>query len=164
MFRYKEFVNHSVTFYVEGETGCHTWDDWKIVPTTRPVIKAPTPKLNIVQIPGTNQEIDLSESLTGTVAFNPREDSLEFVVIKKENWAFVYETIMNYLAGKRVRLVLDDDPDYFYQGRCYVDDWKSNENNSTIVIAYHFDPKKYNLTYSLDNWEFSTSETLTGVL
>lgn len=162
--KYKSFVNHSMTFYVEGETGKHTWDDWRIVPTTRPVIIPPTPKYNYVLIPGSSAVVDLTEYISGGVTYNPREGQLEFLVQKKEQWSFVYEEIMNYLQGHRVRVVLDDDPEYYYEGRCAVSTWTSSELYSTITLDYYFLPYKYPVNYSLDSWTYSASEERTGVL
>lgn len=164
MFKYKEFVNHSLTFYAEGMEGRHTWDDWKLVPTSRPVIAAPAPKYNFIEIPGTEQEIDLTEALTTRVNFSPREGSLEFLVVNKAHWAAVYEEVMNYLAGKRCRMVLDDEKEYYYQGRCYVSDWKSDQANSILTIGYHFDPRKVEVTDGLDFWAFDLSNNPKGTL
>lgn len=162
MKKYRDYVAHAVTFYAEGENGRNTWEDWRIVPTSRPVIPPPTPKYNFVEIPGTSAEADLTEVLTGKVEYNPREGSIEFAVINKEDWINVYEEIMNYLAGKRCRVVLADEPGYFYQGRVSVSAWASNENYSIITIDYHVQPFKYQKTESLDNWTYDPAEVLTG--
>lgn len=162
MYKYKEFVNHSMTFYAEGDYGKHTWDDWKIVPTTRPVIVAPEPKYNFIQIPGTEQEIDLTEALTGSVCFSPREGSIEFYVANKADWNYVYEDIMNYLAGKRCRVILDDEQEFYYAGRCAVNEWQSDQTHSLIVINYHFAPRKVEVTEGLDLWEYDADNEPVG--
>lgn len=63
---------HSVFF-----GGKNTWDDWHIVPSSRPVIKPPTKKTNYLDIPGADGNLDLSEALTGYPVYNNREGSIE---------------------------------------------------------------------------------------
>lgn len=161
-FKYRDYVAHAITFFAEGKDGRNTWEDWRIVPTSRPVIDPPTPQYDFVSIPGTSAEADLTEVLTGKVEYNPREGSIEFAVINKALWIDVYKEIMNYLAGKRVRFVLADEPDYFYQGRAAVSEWASNENYSVITINYHVMPYKYPKTETLDKWQYDPEEILTG--
>lgn len=161
-FKYRDYVAHAVTFYAEGEEGRNTWEDWRLVPTSRPVIPPPAPLYNFVEIPGTSAEIDMTEVLTGQVEYNAREGSIEFAVINKTLWIDVYTEIMNYLAGKRVRFVLADEPGYFYQGRAAVNDWASNADYSVITINYHVQPHKYPKTQTLDRWEYDPAEILTG--
>ena len=67
---------HSINFGNKN-----TWDDWKIVPASRPVFKSPALKKKTIEIPGADGFIDLSESLTGYPVYSNREGSFEFVVM-----------------------------------------------------------------------------------
>lgn len=141
-------MHHSITF---GDK--NTWTDWHLVPTSRPVINPPEVKTQYVDIPGADGSIDLTESLAGRPAFSDREGSIEFVVLNdfdidgyNYNWITVYTDVMEYLHGKSMRMVLDDDPEYFYEGRFRVNSWKSDANHSTITIDYRVSPYKYLLT------------------
>ena len=40
-------------------------------------------------------------------------------------WHMAYSDIMDYLHGQKLRAVLEDDPEYFYEGRFTVNVWKS---------------------------------------
>ena len=51
---------HSITI---GDK--NTWDDWHLIPTTRPLFAPPGVKKNIVSIPGGDGSLDLTEALTG---------------------------------------------------------------------------------------------------
>ena len=163
-FKYRDYVAHAITFFVEGEDGRNTWEDWRIVPTSRPTVAAPKPKYNFVQIPGSSYVADLTETIAGEVTYEPREGSFEFAVINKQQWNFVYETILNYLQGKRVRFVLADEPDYYYEGRCTLESWDPGANYSTITINYYVLPYKYPRTYSLDGWTYDATEERAGIL
>lgn len=143
---------HSVSFGNKN-----TYDDWKIVPDTRPVVVPPEPKFIFDEIPGANGSLDLSSTLTGFVNYQDRTGSFDFIVLNDYGqWHERYSEIMGYLHGKRMRMVLEDDPNYFYIGRFSVSGWDSGENWSTITIDYHLDPFKYSLT------ETTVSISLTG--
>lgn len=138
---------HSITF---GDK--NTWDDWHIVPTTRPVFNPPKVKTKTLDISGGNGVIDLSESLTGYPVFNNREGSFEFIVMNDYmEWQELYSTISDYIHGRRMRAILEDDDEYYYEGRFAVNSWKSEKNNSKITIDYSVAPYKRRLTDSSES-------------
>lgn len=130
---------HSINF---GDK--NTYDDWKIVPETRPVVVPPEPKLIFDEIPGASGSLDLTTSLTGLVNYGDRTGSFDFIVLNDyAHWHDRYSEIMSYLHGKRMTMTLEDDPNYYYIGRYSVSAWESGENWSRITIDYHVDPFKY---------------------
>ena len=130
---------HSVTI---GDK--NTYDDWFIVPSSRPLFEAPKPKTKLVDVPGANGQWDLSTALTGYPVFEPREGNWEFYVLNDHGeWSDRYSEIMTYLHGKKLDAILEDDPDWHYTGRFAVDQWKSEKDYSKIVISYIVDPYKY---------------------
>ena len=153
---------HSITF---GEK--NTWTDWHLVPTSRPVINPPKPKTQYVDIPGADGSIDLTESLAGRPVFSDREGSIEFIVLNdfnidnyNYNWIDIYTEVLQYLHGRRMRMILEDDPNYYYDGRFAVNSWKSDANNSTITIDYVVGPYKYLVSspFAGENLENGTFE------
>lgn len=131
---------HSVTF---GSKNSFT--DWHLVPDSRPVITMPEVKTTYVDIPGASGALDLSESLTKYPLYNNRTGELKFHVLNGyANWKDRYHEIANYLHGKRIKITLEDDPDYYYEGRVKIA-WTSNNNGtwSDISFSYELDPYKY---------------------
>ena len=130
---------HSITF---GDK--NTWDDWHLVPSSRPVFNPPSLKRKILDIPGADGSIDLSESLTGYPVYENREGSLEFIVMNGyKEWYQTYSDIMDYLHGRTMRAILEDDKEYFYEGRFTINEWKSSKDWSRIVIDYSLGPYKW---------------------
>ena len=130
---------HSVTFDKK-----HTWFDWHLVPSSRPLFNPPSLKTHTVDIPGADGVIDETESLTGYPTFNNRTGSMEFIVMNGfQEWHELYTSISNYLHGRRMRIYLDDDPEWFYEGRVWVDEWRSEKDNSRISISYDVGPYKW---------------------
>lgn len=157
---------HSIIF-----GGKNTWADWYLIPSSRPVINPPKPKTKYVDIPGANWHLDLSTVLTGDIAYNAREGSIEFVVdngqlspYKAETWFELYSEILDYLHGQIMKATLEDDPGYYYEGRFSVNQWKSDPHNSKITIDYTVAPFKYEVTSSLEDWLWDPFSFVDGII
>lgn len=129
---------HSITFGIKN-----TWDDWHLIPSSRPIF-APAPlKTNYVDLPNTDGHIDLLTRLVGAPTYANRTGSFEFIVANEYwSWEVAYSTILNYLHGRAMHAVLEDDPLYYYDGRFGVNSWQSDKNYSLIVINYNVIPAK----------------------
>lgn len=150
---------HSVTF---GEK--NTYDDWRLVPSSRPLFNPPAQKVTTLDIPGGDGLIDLSEALTGYPVFQNRTGSMEFIVLNDfRPWQVAYSDIMNYLHGRKMRAILEDDPLYFYEGRFTVNKWASQKDWSRITIDYDVGPYKWATQSSIDPWKWDPFNFQNGV-
>lgn len=132
-------------------SGKNTYDEWGLIPTSRPVINPPSVKTTYVDLPSTHGHLDYTEYLLGEVPYGQREGSWSFDVRpQKGTWATVYSNLMNYLHGKRHTVILEDNSTYQYVGRLMVNEWRSDANKSVIVIDYNLDPFKYSVGASDD--------------
>lgn len=151
---------HSITF---GEK--NTWDDWHLIPSSRPLFNPPAQKIRTLDIPGGDGLIDLSESLTGYPVYENRTGSLEFIVMNDyKPWHMAYSDIMDYLHGQVLRAFLEDDPEYFYEGRFAVNEWKSEKDWSRIVVDYSVGPYKWSKLSSVDDWLWDPFNFQNGVI
>lgn len=82
------------------------------------------PKLNLVDVPGANGSKDLSTQPAGRVVFEDRVITWTFALYPGENWSQKHRQVSNALNGLACDIVLDDDPDYYYQGRLSVKKYK----------------------------------------
>ena len=138
MSEYSRWV-HSVNF-----DSINTWDDWHLVPMSRPVINPPTKKTVFVDIPGADGRLDLSEVVSGGPVYNNRTGSIEFMVQNGfKPWSEMFSTVMNALHGKYMNVSLDDDPEWHYRGLISVSKWATGDHYSTITIDYDLEPYKY---------------------
>ena len=123
----------------------HSFRDWGLILKSRPVIAPPNPKTVYNDMPEADGSIDLTDYLTGNVHFENRKITCVFNVLDaREYWSSKYSEILNYLHGKRMKLIFDEDPDYYYIGRFKVDSWDSEEKVSTITISCEVEPWKKN--------------------
>ncbi len=143
---------HSITF---GDK--NTWDDWHLIPKTRPVFNPPEVKTHYVEIPGGDGVIDLTAALTGRPMFGNRTGSFEFYADNEfKSWVHIYSQILGYLHGQKMRAILEDDSKFYYEGRFSVNAWKSEAARSSIVIDYNVGPYKKMIQSPTDDWIWDT--------
>lgn len=122
----------------------NTWEDWHLIPASRPTLPFPNQKTRTIDsIPNTNGNIDLSWSDVPYPVFENREDTFEFIYNPlyddtHKDWTELYSEIASFIHGRHLRMVLEDDPGYYYEGRFRVEKWTSNTDGSgsTITIGY----------------------------
>ena len=122
-----------------------TYSDWYLVPTTRPSVNPPQNKTNFIDIPGADSQLDFSTVLTGYPVYNDREGSWTFMLehdICHREWNDIYSEIMDWIQGERMCCILEDDQSWYYTGRFYVSDLKSEQKYTTITITYKLEPYK----------------------
>lgn len=128
-------------------------------------IPQPEPKTNKISIPGADGNIDLSE-ISGKVNYEDR-DGVEFTFDFNGNydaWFTYYSKLSGFLHGRKIRTILDDDPNYYYMCRLSVDGTKSNPVIGEIVLSGSADPYKYDITSSMDDWLWDSFNFETGVI
>ncbi len=106
-------------------------------------ISPPKARTTTVEVPGRDGNLDITEALTGRVMYEDREISFIFRVPNpKEEWASVYSGVLNKIHGKKMDIVLDDDPDNTYTGRVSVDEFATNRTLAEIAVICVVNPKK----------------------
>lgn len=151
---------HSITL---GDK--NTWDDWHLIPKSRPLFNPPSVKTNYVEIPGGDGSLDLTTILAGRPVYKNRTGSWKFYVEDGfKDWAVLYSEIMTYLHGKKLKAILEDDPDYYYEGRFAVNAWQSDPNWSIITIDYEVAPYKRSLVSAGNDWLWDTFNFETDVI
>ena len=148
----------------------NTYDDLYLVPTTRPIIDPPSVKTKKIEVPGTNGVIDLTESLTPYPVYNNRTGSIDFAVLNdKMHWAALYSKIMNYLHGRRAKVVLEEDKNWYYDGRWALKSWKPDNSGKwpTVNLEYDLSPFKLSTRTSTeldDDWLWDPFSFYDGVI
>ena len=138
---------HSVAFgkvsYNQFEPIVDTWEDWYLVPSSRPTVVQAEPVFKFVDIPGSDFPIDLTTYLSGKPQYGTRKGTLSFLIANGAwHWERIRRDITVALHGKQLQMVLKDDPKYYYNGRFTVSRFEPGAQNSTIDIGYQLDPYK----------------------
>lgn len=134
---------HSITFY-NGSDSKNTWDDWRLIPTGRPVPVDPTPVYSYVDIPGSDGQKDLSDYLIGRPTLSDRSGAFEFYMTDGDlNWHARRNSIINYFKGRKMMMLLEDEPSIHYEGR-FNAKVNPDPSFSKVIIEYRLKPYKYN--------------------
>lgn len=143
----------------------HSYNDWGLLLAERPIISPPKPKTMYIDIPAANGSIDLTESLTDEVNFYDRKITMTFLLVgKRSNWAEVISMVSDYLHGQRMKIWLDEDLAYYYEGRCDINNLKSDKIKMTIVIEATVYPFKFEKYSSMDDWLWDDFNFETGII
>ena len=78
------------------------------------------PKLNLIEVPGADGAVDMTEQPAGRVTYKTRKITWTFALYPGENWDAKHGQVNNALNGRRCHIILDTDPDYYYEGRLSV--------------------------------------------
>lgn len=121
----------------------HSFDDLLLVLSRADIPPAP-PKTTYIDVPGADGSLDLTES-HGEVRYKDRDCKFTFTMLPSDgtDWEEKKTEISNLLNGKKCKITLDTDEDYYYQGRCTVDDYLQDRNLKQFVITAKVKPYKF---------------------
>lgn len=143
----------------------HTSRDWglKLVSYHIPM---PSVKEKVQDLPGAQGVLDLTEA-NGTVYYNRRENIeivLELMDDSYQVWLARYSEIAAAIHGQKMKMILDDQPDYYYMVRLNLDSTKSDPVLSQFVLTGTADPFKYDVSTSAEDWLWDPFNFRTGVI
>lgn len=144
----------------------NTYDDWFLVPTSRPSFSPPSFDIQTISIPGKDGLLDLSTSLTKYPTYGNRTGSLEFLIHPESpyTWSEIYSKVANYLHGQNKRVSFEDDPAYWYDGRLWLNNFVTGEHYSTITIDYSMQPYKKSKWTTIEKWKWDPFNFENGVI
>lgn len=99
--------------------GIHSHRDLNLIQQQVEVDPA-EPKLNLVEIPGADGAVDMTEQPAGRVTYNTRKITWLFALYPGESWDAKHRQVSNALNGRKCNITLDTDQEYYYQGRLSV--------------------------------------------
>ena len=142
----------------------HNYNDWGLILSEK-VISPPVPKTSKIEVPMRDGSIDLTEALSDEVKFEDRLITLTFTVIDPiATWSAKISEIENYLHGKRMKIIFDDDLAFYYIGRVNVNKWTSNKNIGKLVVECEVEPFKYDVFTSAVDWEWDLFDFEEGII
>ena len=122
----------------------HSYIDFGLILSSYSIGDA-KPKTELIDIPGSDGSLDLSEYF-GDVKYKNRKLSFTFSVIgRPSEFLQNYSHLQNLINGRKMKIVLDDDPEFYHVGRVTVDEWKSKPRVGSITIDCDCEPYKYKL-------------------
>lgn len=122
----------------------NTWYDWHLTLTAKDVTP-PEAKTNYVSLDGANGTLDLSEALTGEVAYNDRTVTASFWTSEGTfpDRVMVCRDIAAALHGKKVHIVEPDDPDHYFLGRVRIKSQTHDQVHAEMTLEAVCEPWRY---------------------
>ena len=120
----------------------HSYLDFGVI-LTEQNIGLPSPKTYTVNIEGMDGALDLSECF-GEMKYENRTIKFTFESIDKiTDWQAKMIKISSFLHGQKMKITTWSDPNFYYIGRCQIDEYNSNSKLGKIVISCDCEPFKY---------------------
>ena len=120
----------------------HSYLDFGVI-LTEQNIGLPSPKTYTVNIEGMDGTLDLSECF-GEMKYENRTIKFTFESIDKiTDWQAKMTKISSFLHGQKMKITTWSDPDFYYVGRCRIDEYNSKSKLGKIVISCDCEPFKY---------------------
>ena len=122
----------------------HTWNDWGLVLTDKS-IPDPEPKTNYIQLDGVSGSLDITEALTGEVAYNDRTIAATFSAScgNYQEREAVRRQMAAAIHGRKVQIIEPDDPEHYFLGRVTIKDGTRHASYSTFTLEAICEPWRY---------------------
>ncbi len=122
----------------------NTWYDWRLTLTAKNVTP-PEPKTNYVALDGMSGSLDLSEALTGEVAYHDRTVTASFWTSEGTFMDRIRQLgeIDRALHGKKVQIIDPDDPEHYFLGRVQVKSQSYDQVHAEFKLEAICDPWRY---------------------
>lgn len=122
----------------------HSYDDFGLILSSKE-IGSPEPKIITVDVEGGDGVLDFTE-FAGETKFKNRK--LTFHFSKPQlltDFMQVFSEVHNALHGKKLQIILDEEPGFYYIGRITVNEFKADANIGKITVECDCEPWKYKL-------------------
>lgn len=140
----------------------HTKRDYGLYLTTRPDTGSPKPKLYSQDIPGADGSLDLTEATTGEVKYSNRTITVKAKrIIDMSEQEALKSQILGDLHGKKLKVILDEDPERYYYGRVTVTFPKKTHDQ--LYVNFTVDAAPYKLAINETEVEHNLESIATEV-
>lgn len=138
----------------------HSYRDLKLL-LNKPEIGAPPVKKKELEIEGADGSIDYTDFF-GRPTFGNVTHKFTFTsIIPRSEHLTLFTQIKNALHGQKLRIVLDDDPGFYYVGRCHVSPYTNEKGIASISIECECEPYKYKLNKTVVTQAVSGTTVIT---
>lgn len=146
--------NGATIIVVDTNEKFHTLEDWELAIGNNDYIGTPELQKELISIRGRNGVLDISEALTGHQNYTSREISITLGGIRSpEHWDYVISTLRNKINGRIIKLIFDNDPKFYWQGRCEISGFDRMRSLGTFELTIpNADPYKYTVQAFNEDW------------
>lgn len=136
----------------------HSYNDLRLI-LTKKEIGSPAIKETKIEIEGADSYLDLTDFF-GEPKYQNVNHKFDFSTIEKNSLS-LFSTIKNALHGKKVRIILDDDPAFYYVGRLSVSSFTNEKGIGALTIEADCEPYKYKTAKTIITQAVNGTSTIT---
>lgn len=137
----------------------HSYDAFWLILASKS-IGTPLPKTDTIEIPGGDGVLDLTDFF-GDTKYGNRNLSFEFSsLVIPSDFMIQFSMVQNAIHGKKLPIILDDDPGWQYMGRISVSEWKADRNIGKLTIDCDCEPYKYQISPTVITRSISGTSTI----
>lgn len=138
----------------------HSFHDLNLI-LSKVEIPPAKPKTNYVDIPGGDGSVDLTEA-NGEVKYYDRECKFTFTMnpaggLSEAAFEEKKTKVSNALNGREFKITLDKDNEFYYLGRCEVNEYLSDKRIRQIVVMAKVKPYKFKQNVSVATFALSST-------
>lgn len=138
----------------------HSYRDLKMILTSKE-IGSPAVKTRKIEIEGADSALDLTDFF-GEAKYEDVTHKFNFsTIVPQAQFLLLFSTIKNALHGKKMRIILDDDPLSYYMGRCHVSSFTNEKNIGMVSVECDCEPYKYKLEKTVVSRAVNGTEVIT---
>lgn len=122
----------------------HSYDDLKLILSGKEM-GAPAVKATKLDIEGADSSLDLTDFF-GEPKYEDVTHKFRFsTIVPYSEFMTLYSRIKNAIHGKKKRIILDDDPLFYWMGRCYVSGFTNEKSVGQVQVECDCEPYKYKI-------------------
>lgn len=106
---------------------------------------SPAVKEKKIEIEGADSDLDLTDFFGEPKYGNVKHKFPFSTMVAESEFLSLFSTIKNALHGKKERIILDDDPLFYWIGRLHVSKFTNERNIGIVEIEADCEPYKYKL-------------------
>lgn len=121
----------------------HSYRDLGLILQPGKEIGSPEVKKKLLDIEGADSSLDYTDFFGGPKYNNLTHKFPFAMMVPHAEFPLYFSRIKNALHGQKVRIILDDDPAFYYVGRVYVQPGTIDKGIGKITIECDCEPYKY---------------------
>ena len=138
----------------------HSYEDLQLILNSKE-IGSPEVKTRTIEIEGADSSLDLTEFF-GEAKFENVKHKFQFsTIVPQSQFLSLFSAVKNALHGKKLRIILDGDPQFYYMGRIHVSSFTNEKNVGIISIECDCEPYKYKLQPTIVSVAVSGTKAIT---
>lgn len=138
----------------------HTYDNFGLILSSQE-IGSPQTKVRKIDVEGADSALDVTDYFGGA-KYEDVTHRFDFTAVgTRAQLLTLYAQVKAAVHGKRMRIVFDDDPEYYYMGRCFVSSLAPERCFAHIEIECECDPYKLKVLLTSVTQDISGSGSVT---